>query len=85
MYSDLCPGDPLCVGDFKFSCFIRYFSGFGFTADRKPTKSMRESMLYKMHSNGKAPVTFFFQFVHIDRLLFTITNIFLLFVKLPRV
>lgn len=42
VYSDLCPGDPLC-------------RGFGFYAQGKPSESMAASMLYKMHSQGKVP------------------------------
>lgn len=44
VYSDLCPGDPLCTG-------------FGFYHDRRPTPTMAASMLYKMHSNGKPGVS----------------------------
>jgi len=42
VYRDMCPGDPTC-------------SKFGYTAQGQPSKMMRESMLYKLHSHGIAP------------------------------
>jgi dolichyl-diphosphooligosaccharide--protein glycosyltransferase len=39
VYPDICPKDPLC-------------RNFGFYSDKKPTESMANSMLYKMHRNG---------------------------------
>jgi dolichyl-diphosphooligosaccharide---protein glycosyltransferase len=43
VYADVCPNDPLC-------------RSFGFYGDKnKPTPSMAASMLYKMHSAGRAP------------------------------
>ena len=42
VYPDICPNDPLCYS-------------FSFHADGSPTKSMAESMLYKMHSHNVQP------------------------------
>jgi dolichyl-diphosphooligosaccharide---protein glycosyltransferase len=42
VYPDICPRDPLC-------------RNFGFYSDKKPTESMANSMLYKMHRNGLEP------------------------------
>ena len=40
VYRNVCPDDPQCFS-------------FGFHANRKPTKMMAESMLYRMHSHNK--------------------------------
>jgi len=42
VYPDICPNDPLCFG-------------FSINPDGTPTKSMSESMLYKMHSHNVVP------------------------------
>jgi len=42
VYPDICPNDPLCFS-------------FSFHPDGTPTKSMAESMLYKMHSHNVVP------------------------------
>ena len=42
VYRDMCPGDPVC-------------SKFGYTKEGQPSKMMRESMLYKLHSHGLQP------------------------------
>jgi dolichyl-diphosphooligosaccharide--protein glycosyltransferase len=42
VYRNMCPGDPVC-------------SKFGYTKEGRPSKMMRESMLFKLHSHGLQP------------------------------